>query len=346
MLGAGASYNAIPVVEGFAKEIGVFADILENEIGLPNEQFSGFNKKIRISQKEVQDILIDNLRTLSVEIQDHASVDTYAKVLYLSGEIELFRKVKGLIDAFLTGHQYLNGVDKRYDLFLASILQGGSTSEIELPENINILSWNYDFQIELSASRFFGFSNLEIAHRHLNIIPSGKNATSIEGFNMVKLNGTASGYSLTNGEFQRAPFGLEGFGHKLTDEMKMSLMEYIAANYYWFTQDNAQSSPSILFAWENDEISQNIRSKAKQVCEKTTHLIIIGYSFPTFNRDIDRQLLKSMKNLQQVYIQCPENDIEGVETRFKALIETNPNSSYKIGLITDTKEFFIPFEYN
>jgi hypothetical protein len=51
--------------------------------------------------------------------------------------------------------------------------------------------------------------------------------------------------------------------------------------------------------------------------KNTEILVIIGYSFPFFNREVDRQILNSMLKLEKVYIQAP--DATDLAERFEAV---------------------------
>ena len=74
----------------------------------------------------------------------------------------------------------------------------------------------------------------------------------------------------------------------------------------------------------------------------TTILIIIGYSFPFFNRDIDRGILNRMKNLNKIYVQVPEKDHNAIKERLESLRSDLP----EIAFIKDIELFYIPFEYD
>jgi len=63
------------------------------------------------------------------------------------------------------------------------------------------------------------------------------------------------------------------------------------------------------FAWERDENfsdkhaghANNLR-QAIHIAQNTQVLVVIGYSFPVFNRAVDRQLFAEMPHLSKVYI--------------------------------------------
>ena len=52
--------------------------------------------------------------------------------------------------------------------------------------------------------------------------------------------------------------------------------------------------PTILYSWEEDKLITSLRNNAKSALENQHILVIIGYSFPTFNRNIDKVILNSI----------------------------------------------------
>ncbi len=77
-------------------------------------------------------------------------MDTYAKFLHLTkpGGAELHELKKTVSAYFSIKQMLLNARDKRYLPWLVSVMQ-----RKVFPENVNILSWNYDFQVELAATQ-------------------------------------------------------------------------------------------------------------------------------------------------------------------------------------------------
>ena len=64
------------------------------------------------------------------------------------------------------------------------------------------------------------------------------------------------------------------------------------------------------FAWENEHYAKLFESALD--LSRITVLVIIGYSFPFFNREVDVALFAKMTQLKKIYIQDrnPENIIE------------------------------------
>lgn len=101
-----------------------------------------------------RELLSRAVRWLAEEVSRHASVDTFAKKLFLRGDADNLRKLKAVLSTYLAIEQARNNVDKRYDSFLASVLKLGSDKNVLLPEHLRILTWNYDTQFEKA---FCGF---------------------------------------------------------------------------------------------------------------------------------------------------------------------------------------------
>ncbi|MFX5587009.1 hypothetical protein ABTE16_19900, partial [Acinetobacter baumannii] len=76
----------------------------------------------------------------------------------------------------------------------------------------------------------------------------------------------------------------------------------------------------------------------KSLTEGTDILVIIGYSFPFFNRKIDRQLFESIGPNAKIYYQDP-NALENSK-----LIRTLFGMPNEITPITYLDQYYVPFE--
>ncbi|KJS06402.1 MAG: hypothetical protein VR77_05215 [Flavobacteriales bacterium BRH_c54] len=344
LIGAGASIQSIPTVAGFKGGLEDFHDNLRIKYSLADEPFSYKNfPKIAVSKKEAMDVFLADLTWLFNEIQNHSSIDTYARILYLTKNEYLLRKLKAVIDIYLTATQLFNGIDLRYETFLATILNGSATEDIELPKNIRILSWNYDFQFELACSMFFRKNTIEEIAKILQTFPNLNYENYFrDRFFIFKLNGTTSGYSSDSkqSEVNRLEFDTSKIKDNLKEDEKKHVVEFLMLCYHLFTQEGTQTTSTINYAWEDNDSNDITRNTAKQETADTNFLVVIGYSFPTFNRNVDKSILKNMKYLRKVYIQIPEKDIDGVIQRFKTI-----RPDVAVVPITATDEFFVPFEY-
>lgn len=221
-------------------------------------------------------------------------------------------------------------IDPRYDVLLATLLN----DSLDLDNRINILSWNYDYQIELAYQEF-------CPGKSLNIFP---NAISIiqENFTprVVKLNGTAGlFYKQDTNVFSPIIKDNEIKINENTD--KLPDFDAMITFYSNFLENKSiEICPFLNFAWEANSISQKSIKYAQQIMRQTEVLVVIGYSFPNFNRIIDSKILLNAKKLKRTYIQSPESNVHDIAQRFKWLMkETNNVVPY-----TDIEQFFIPYE--
>jgi hypothetical protein len=101
-------------------------------------------------------------------------------------------------------------------------------------------------------------------------------------------------------------------------------------------------APSISFAWEKNDLGDIIIETIKE----TNTLVIIGYSLPYFNRDVDRALFEAMaSSLENIFIQVPEFDHSGVKERFLTLCKdesAKKSLDAKIKMLAGTGLFYVP----
>jgi hypothetical protein len=80
--------------------------------------------------------------------------------------------------------------------------------------------------------------------------------------------------------------------------------------------------------------------------KETTTFIIIGYSLPYFNRDIDRVLVEIMApTLEKIFIQVPESDHLSLKERFLTLCKDETDKKAirdKIEMLGGIDLFYIP----
>ena len=71
--------------------------------------------------------------------------------------------------------------------------------------------------------------------------------------------------------------------------------------------------------------------------------VVIGYTFPFFNREIDRKVFELMPNLKTIYVQDPnaENIMKNVDPVLSDLQRAN---GINVNPIINTDQFFLPSE--
>lgn len=221
-------------------------------------------------------------------------------------------------------------IDKRYFAFWATYL---SNRNDKLPKNIKIISWNYDQQFEASYASIKNYS-LELTQQYLQIYPSTIQNIDATNSCILKLNGTAGLIANHNSK----NFNLFDFrSDKLINHLDR-LIDILKENY-----ERAFQNPLFSFAWETDEpLVIEARKQAKNIISETSVLVVIGYSFPDFNRIIDREIFQSIPNLKRVYLQAPQSEIEVLKYKLEGV---NPSLGPLFHPITNLDSFFVPNEY-
>jgi hypothetical protein len=338
--GAGASIHTLPMV----KEI---PDRIENVINLVQVFSDNFNddepiaKNYKTTKKQAFELFISDLRWLYENSKIHASVDTFAKKLSLNDKYQDFYRLKEILSAYLSIEQILKKPDFRYDYFFASILNKGIR---DFPKNIKVVSWNYDLQFELSYELFKGnntLSTIDESMRTMNVVSKLTNSEPRgDRFGIYKVNGSAL-YTENNG-FWNYTFGLN-----LNFKFDVGTVQTILQAYSALKEFKNKVNCLLSFSWEEDfnRSNSNIIYKTINATSSTEYLVVIGYSFPFFNRDVDRQIISEMKGLKKVYFQSPTAN-EMIE-RFSSI---RPDIDIKNLIpISGLSEFYLPneivFEY-
>jgi hypothetical protein len=273
--------------------------------------------------------LLEAIKWLADEASHHASIDTFAKKLYFRKQDDALKKLKITLSAYLIAEQQRNHVDLRYDSFFASICEFDDDNNlVRLPPNLHILTWNYDAQLEKA---FYGFcDNDEYVLK--NITHNRRQIHRING---------CCGHIL--------PYKEDEYLNTVWKVEKNKGWE--AAIKLYKTYMDVNKSPDICFAWEKE---QNPNSLALDGLDDVSVLVLIGYSFPYFNRQVDEKIFdKFGKNLRKVYVQCLEDAYEGIKGRLVRLLPERPNLTHArriqdldktIIQIKDTDSFYIPDE--
>lgn len=96
------------------------------------------------------------------------------------------------------------------------------------------------------------------------------------------------------------------------------------------------------FAWENSVYHKSLMQHVKNMIYDTTIVVVIGYSFPFFNRQIDKEIfdiLKANKIFRKIYYQDPVLNGQHLRAQF----DIPPHID--IQHINKVDNFYVPFEY-
>lgn len=331
LFGAGASKNALPIVEELPGRIQKIIEILESSDFKLSEHETFSGPGFSQTKENAQNSFFTELRWLIEMAENHASIDTFAKKLFIKRNFTELRKLKIILSAYFVLEQAKNPTDGRYDSFFASILQ---KNKLDFPKNVKILSWNYDYQLEKAYSDYSDEFDLITNQNMLRVISKNTlDSEIIDDFSIYKINGTTNIYS-EEGRIQN-PY--------LSNVKSTLTLEYFSDVLlrYLMLKNNTTIFPSLSFAWEKQEHSSStITEKCIKGSCQTNILIVIGYSFPYFNREIDREIINHMKNLEKVYFQSP--DAESLKERFLAI--RHDIKEQNLIIRKDTKMFLIPNE--
>lgn len=318
ILGAGASANALPVVKNLDVAFAQLRDFIDGMRG---------RSDMSAGQKSILSQIAEDVAWVRGENNKHASIDTFAKKLYLKGKSFESHRLKIIMSMLFGYQQTINPVDFRYDSFFASLIQDSS---LDMPKNIRVLSWNYDQQFELGFAGFTDINAMYPNEYKLNITAKNyrNGKKNFEGFSICKLNGTATFVLPHTASTSYVDFINESILNPDT----------LIQNYKVLKTYNGVH-PSMSFAWEKE--SEGFVESAIEQTKQTDVLVVIGYSFPFFNRDVDRIIIKGMPNLKKVYFQAPDAEI--LKERFLAIRA----DIVDLNLIErkDVNQFLIPDEY-
>lgn len=322
IFGAGASYGTLPLATELRNSLNDFIKSLE--------ALHGSLKSIDISPDVLRDFT-STVKSVYLASEKHQTIDTYARMLSLTGRTQEYLTLRNVLTAYFHWIQLHQNVHNRYDHFLATLLE---EDKLSIPNDFTLLSWNYDIQFEMAISMYLNNIDYSTCFNHLNKrFDYNRNLVSDKAF--IKLNGTAFFQSQSDGEFN---------SNKIIDfsEIHGELLRYIVRLSDNLGIENATTSLSFAWSEEKATLIKNIKDRL----ENTQILVIIGYSFPYFNRKIDLQILSSLKRVGKVIIQAPKENALDLKSKVAALWPTGRWIEDKIEVVTDTTQFFIPYEYN
>jgi hypothetical protein len=290
-LGAGASYNSNPI----QKELSNKMMQLANKY-LPEEK-KDFTTSKPPDLSSQENILWDIGYFGNKAIQ-YGSIDTYAKKLIFSGSPQELERLKLAVSIFFTLWQFTDDIelkdperysdieiDRRFIQLLASVLNKTNDHFPSLQDNIRFVTWNYDLQIEFAYKAFCpeGATWKDVV-QNLRSQTFDNKAGEIQ---ICHLNGYHGFYSTPSGE--KNILDLIDSKDVNTNLNKISYL-YNSQNH-----GTADITRHIHFAWEADPSNTaDALEQAKRIFSKTDILVIIGYSFPYFNKDIDKQLFDKL----------------------------------------------------
>lgn len=298
LLGAGASFGTrengigspiitgLPIVSEIEGELESMANLLAS---LPLND-KGFEERKQMLIKDFQE-----LKGQCAGI----TIDSYARELCFQKDMRGFSRVELLLTIFFIFEQIVHKPDSRYKSFLLKVARRDDVYDaLELSPEISILSWNYDNQIELAYRQFFG-DNYSYIRERLGIYDVKdyeQKHLSQKYCKIIKLNGTAN--------FTQEEDWLRSSDNNTIDDV---VLKKVLTRYYECIQrGTCYGMLRLNFAWEKQWTGDMLTNKIPQLVHDAQTLIVIGYTFPDYNREIDRTIFENMPNLRNIYIQDPK----------------------------------------
>lgn len=360
-LGAGASFFACPILEKQAEMMIKLANFELKKEGLVlDDPLSEFNKTFEYTLDEFSKLPDNNKSKIlwyigyfGKKAQEYNTIDTYARKLYLNNEFTELNLLKMSVSVFFdlwenfyqdryksltqekmfeSNHFIYEKIDRRYKSLFSVLLDKTETNSIELNPNFKFISWNYDLQLEESFKIFLNDNH-------------NKSFESIDRILKFKNNNTQNNIFHLN--------GYRGFFNYKKDE-DIEIKDSNDFETYWEKIDflyqdtkrkNIDFNNHIKYAWEHKKEEQYLQNAAK-VMNDTEVIVIIGYSFPAFNREIDQFLFSNLKPdiVKKIIYQDPNGTKEIIENLF----QTPRHFSKKIEILNNQKDlnqFIIPTEF-
>lgn len=349
LLGAGASFGERVVDEKGAKRfirgLPILSELKEavNQL-VPKNMLYKIDDSVETARHlGVKDVhqyshLVRALERLREMCAAYPTIDTLARQLYLTkqpyitadGNSIYYNDLKSILSIALLMMQSHEMRDLRYDGFIASIIN----DKRQMPP-MTILSWNYDAQFELAYSGYSTESRyIPRLWKELNVLnktyPTEYDST--KPFAMIKLNGTAFFTDITS------PVSIQGrevggirdcfFGERWQNPYQYGA-EYINSRHY----------TTLSYSWEKEE-NVVLKNQVMQRIHDTELLIVIGYSFPYVNSDLDTFIIENMPRLQRIIIQ--DMNYTDVKERIEEMIPASKRIPVAFEHKTNLQQFYIP----
>lgn len=370
LLGAGASYNSIPISEKFNDALNSFTkavnDVLRTEPSLRALYLSMRDPVQPTITKTSIEIgvndLFSNLLDFSRSADTFNTIDIYARKLFLQNKKSKLSKLKTTISLFLAiwqqmeehtveknqlnvagvgdiNEKYIHkykDIDPRYITLLSYFLKRVDDNSILIDDNISFISWNYDVQLEMALGEFIDKDNIDEIIDEYSVYPNINDVKNPGPYRIVHLNGIAGLYETTQNETTYVTHTL--FNRIPKNSSFKELVKELSFVLESFRHRSISMNRTFSYAWEDDDKSEMAIKEACRIMSETDVLVIIGYSFPAFNKDVDKRIFKYLQDGKKVFYQDPNANAELLKNRFGIMDKM-------ISLEKDVKQFTIPLHY-
>lgn len=299
-------------------------------------------KKWGVSLEDYKNVC-HKLSLLKQACASYPTIDTLAKQLFVTGrsfdaspkDQISYDDLKRYLTTALLMLQDEKKRELRYDGFIASLIDKNRNFP-----NMTILSWNYDVQFEMAYSGYFtDYRYIPSLWKALNVYnkkyPTEFNVDA--PFAMIKLNGTALFTDASKNEW-------EVNGKKVNNITDCFYGGHNHTPYqYGYEYLNRGNYENILsYAWEEEGL-HIMRDIIRNRVVDTRELVVIGYSFPYVNNELDTFILVNMPKLNKIVIQ--DEHFEDIKERVEGIL-AQTRRNVKIVPKKSLQQFYIPNRFD
>lgn len=340
ILGAGASYQSFPVVKTFTNRYEKFLRYLRSVFD---------DNRFDMAKRERFRQLYEVALYLLSAFESHQSFDTYFKKLFHTAKNESIIEAKKVLNIYFlwehlskiepkpknSSNEGSNSfwkqskIDTRYDALIAGLLKPEFAST-EPYCNINFITWNYDLNLLCCLKNYYAPDTK--FEDFISNIQKRENLWVIQNkISIINLNGYF--YSNSLNKYSDIDEITEDFIHEIIDN-KIS-------NGFLEKGKKDIDAELIKFAWEG---SQNIVDLAKQKIETSDTIIVIGYTFPLYNRRIDLRYFDNQEILSEKHIIIQDPNAAKIKSTLLESWGYNDNLGFadNITIKEDCDYFYVP----
>lgn len=325
-LGAGASYNSMPLVNTFLSRFKKFTTITTNITALN------------------QSTMVADIKQFELEVAGHYSFDTFFKKLFHTGRTNEILMYKQILALYFLCEQFYDiydrklveyrskfdntptkqSIDVRYDALIASLLL--PIEGLKFMADVSIVTWNYDLCLVNSIANFYGDPAFGMYFEGMK----KSNSCSFDQLSVMNMNGSIYTNRIKN-------------TGQLDYEKIKEFITLMSQSYGQNFGELYEASELISFAWEQK--NSNLVDQVIERIKESDYIVVIGYTFPIYNRLIDSRIFTtdSLKH-KKVVIQDPlaSKILENFKFNFK--LSEDEIEVYRIELmpVEDCSMFHIP----
>lgn len=335
--GAGASANSVSPVSGLHKD---FKLVHDNLIEAAKNVERHNELEIRALADRVNYYYQDAFNQSSGGTRlDSKSVDTYAQNARSNPRV--YKEFKFILSVVILLIQELKGPDPRYSHLIAN----NANNEGLIDPRIRFVTWNYDYNIEEALLERIGmYDNATWESVENSIFKSTKDLNGVTIPAQIKLNGSCNSY------YSTAPFDSEpdrlidiAPNSKASKNRFLKSAINLSMTYIAMSDNDLSIESGLAFFWEKSEIQNKRFEDAKRIFENTKSLVIVGYSFPQENQEIDQELISKLPDGANIFIQDP--DFQELSDKFKFLGGKRNSSYYNLQATGNCDQFYKPGSY-